>query len=64
MYYYDSPMGVMKLCADEESLLGVWFDEERIAEMQGINAIGIFFYMFVRGYHSWHRDRCLCLREA
>ena len=32
MYYYDSPMGVMKLCADEESLLGVWFDEERIAE--------------------------------
>ena len=32
MYYYDSPMGVMKLCADEESLLGVWFDEEWIAE--------------------------------
>ena len=32
MYYYDSPMGVMKLCADEESLLGVWFDEERISE--------------------------------
>ena len=32
VYYYDSPMGVMKLCADEEGLLGVWFDEERIAE--------------------------------
>ena len=32
MYYYDSPMGVMKLCADEESLLGVWFDEERISK--------------------------------
>lgn len=32
MYYYDSPMGVMKLYADEEGLLGVWFDEERIAE--------------------------------
>ena len=32
VYYYDSPMGVMKLCADEESLIGVWFDEERIAE--------------------------------
>lgn len=22
MYYYESPMGVMKLCADEEGLLG------------------------------------------
>lgn len=32
MYYYDSPMGVMKLCANKESLLGVWFDEARIAE--------------------------------
>ena len=32
MYYYDSPMGVIKLCADEESLLGIWFDEERRAE--------------------------------
>ena len=27
MYYYDSPMGVIKLCADEESLLGIWFDD-------------------------------------
>ncbi len=26
MYYYDSPMGVMKLYADEEGLLGVCFD--------------------------------------
>ena len=32
VYYYESPMDVMKLCADEEGLLGVWFDEERIAE--------------------------------
>lgn len=32
MYYYDSPMGIIKLCADEDSLLGVWFNEEQIAE--------------------------------
>lgn len=28
-------------------------DEERIAEMQGINAIGIFFYMFVPGFNTF-----------
>ena len=40
MYYYDSPMGVMKLCANQESLLGVWFDEELIAEAsEGIETI-------------------------
>ena len=40
MYYYDSPMGVMKLCANQESLLGVWFDEELIAEaFEGIETI-------------------------
>ena len=40
MYYYDSPMGVMKLCANQESLLGVWFDEELIADAsEGIEII-------------------------
>lgn len=40
MYYYDSPMGVMKLCANQESLLGVWFDEKLIAEAsEGIETI-------------------------
>lgn len=32
MYYYDSPMGLLKLCADEDSLLGVWFNEDKIYE--------------------------------
>lgn len=31
-YYYDSPLGVIAVCADDKALLGVWLSDEQLGK--------------------------------